>query len=269
MPPPADVAGALARINENLARLNAPLYCQALVSTRFRDESRRDHRFIGYESRLIFAAPRALRFDVQSLAGTVAQFGSDATRYWIWIEPEVNTLWWGAWENVDPCGTPRIAVPPDRLLDALMLRPLAGVDSDGARPLLRLEGDDYRLIYVRRDDAGAPCGVREIRLDAFKPGLPVEIVDRDPDGRVQMRAALNRYAAVEGCEALTPREYVVDWPQSGAELRLSITRALLRPELPAEFSEFPTKWSGQVERVDDSTAGSVPGAGRALKELQP
>ncbi|TWT45640.1 hypothetical protein RAS1_20680 [Phycisphaerae bacterium RAS1] len=268
MPPPQNVAEALERINGNLAGLTAPLYCKALVSTRFRDEAGADHRFLGYEARLIFARPRTLQFDVQSLAGTVAQFGSDGDRYWIWIEPEVNKLWWGAWDRLDPCGTPRIDVPPDRLLDALMLRPLAGAEADPARPLLRLERDDYRLIYIRTTDAGDPCGIREIRLDAYKPGLPVEIVDRDPDGRVLMRAALGNYAAVEQSSALTPREYVVVWPASGAELRLSVTRALLRPELPPNFCMFPARWGGQVESLDESTSGADRGdALPAVREL--
>ena len=40
-----------------------------------------------------------LLFDVRSLAGVVAEFGSNNERYWVWIEPEVQKLWYGDWDR--------------------------------------------------------------------------------------------------------------------------------------------------------------------------
>ena len=107
---------------------------------------------------------------------------------------------------------------------------------------------------MRLGPGGQPVGCRELRLDPQPPYMPVEIIDRSPDGRVEMQAELSNYQRIGSDGPYTPRRYVVQWPGSGgvprAEMRLDFTGAKFRPELPAEFFELPTGWQGQVEAID-------------------
>jgi len=251
---PRDEGEALARVNENLGRVNVPLQYKAVVSFRFRDAEGKQRRFIGHEASLIYAPARYLRFDIRSLAGVVAQFGSNDERYWIWIEPEVRKLWWGEWSRLDRSSTRQFIVSPEDLLDALMLRPLQPALAGGLRPLLRTVGDDHRLLFVRLGQNGQPAGLREIRLDAREPYQPREVIDRLPDGRVQMHAELSHYARVGKDGPYTARKYVVRWPLDDSEMRLDVRRAVLRPDLPPEVFAFPAEWQGQVERLDEAPA---------------
>ncbi|MGD8452225.1 MAG: hypothetical protein PVJ57_10440 [Phycisphaerae bacterium] len=251
---------ALARVNDNFAALTQPLQYKALVSFRFRDADGRDRRFIGHEAALFFREPRWLRFDIRSLTGTVAGFGANDERYWLWIDPEVNKLWWGSWAVRDAGVRSGLVIDPADLLDALMLRPLPEALAGGLNMMLRVEGGDYRLMYNRLGPDGRLHGWREIRLDPYEPYLPLEIVDRLPDGRVQMRAELKNYRRIGADGPYTARNYVVVWPVDHAELRMDVTRAVLRPDLPLDAFAFPDAWEGDVECLDTPTEDwSVPG----------
>ena len=249
---PQNEREALARVNQNLVGIDQPLQYKALASFSFRDANGRDRRFIGHEAALIFAPPQYLRFDVRSLAGVVAQFGSNDERYWVWIEPELEKLWWGYWDRID--ATEQLILPPDDLLDVLMLRPLPSALAGDLRPLLRKTGDEHQLLFIRLNDDNQPCGLREIRLDPFQPYQPLEIIDRLPDGRIQMQAYLSQYRRVGDDGPYTARKYVVYWPLNKSELRLDVTQAVFRPELPLEIFTFPSEWQGEVEQLD--AAGS-------------
>lgn len=255
---PRDEWEALARVNDNLGQIDRPLQCKALVSFRFRDADGRDRRFLGHEAALVFAPERYLRFDIRSLTGVVAQFGSDGERYWLWIEPETHKLWWGHWDRLDAGPRKHMVIPPSDLLDALMLRPLPMALAGGLRPMLRRVGDDCRLLFVRLDAEGQPAGVREVRLDPYEPYQPLEIVDRLSDGRVQMHAELGNYRRVGRDGPYTPRRYVVRWPLDEAEVRLDILRARFRPDLPLDIFAFPAEWEGAVEPLDAPAEPEVP-----------
>jgi hypothetical protein len=248
---PVDRREALERVNDNLSEMNAPLQCTALVSFSFRDAEGKMHRFIGHEARLIFQTPQSLLFDVRSLAGTVAQFGSNDDRYWLWIDvPDLRKLWWGHWQRVSADSERKLPVPPNELLDALMLRPLPESLEGGQLPVLRIEGEDHRLTFIRLSAARQPIGWREIRLDPRPPYQPLEVIDRLPDGPIVMRAQLMDYRRVGSDGAFTPRRYIVVWPRNDAEMRLDILQATLRPELPADVFEFPSGWQAEREQID-------------------
>ena len=248
--PPSGRCEATERVNANLSTINRPLHCSALVSFKFRDDDGRRHSFFAHDARLLFSPPQSLLFDVKSLAGVVAEFGSNDERYWVWIEPEIRKLWWGEWSRAGGTGASRLPVPPEELLDALLLRPLPASLEGGLRPVLRVEEGDYRLVFTRLDADGQTTGLREIRLDSREPYQPVEIIDRLVSGDVLMRAHLSDYRRVEGDGPYTPRRYVVEWPQRETEMRLDILRAKFRPDLPAEVFDFPAGWDGARERID-------------------
>lgn len=253
-PPPLNRREALERVNNNLSAVRAPLQCKALVSFSFRDSENKVHRFIGHDARLIYQTPQSLLFDVRSLAGTVAQFGSNDDRYWLWIDvPDLRKLWWGEWQRVSADAEKKLPVPPNELLDALMLRPLPESLEGGQLPVLRVEEQDYRLVFVRLGAGRQPIGTREIRLDPRAPYLPLEVVDRLPDGPIVMRAQLMDYQRVGPDGPFTPRRYVVVWPRNEAEMRLDVLGCTFRPELPGDIFEFPSAWQREREQIDAST----------------
>lgn len=259
-PPPAGLAPtsrreALERVNSNLETIREPLQYSAYVSFRFRDDDEKERSFVGHEARLIYQPPQSLLFDVLSLAGTVARFGSDTDHYWVWIDaPDLRKLWWGKWQRVRLGSDQKLPIPPNELFDALLLRPLPESLEGGQLPLLRVAGDDHRLIFVRLGTGGQPIGMREIRLDPRPPYMPMEIIDRSPEGHVDMHAELSGYQRIGSDGPYTPRRYVVKWPSSDgdlrAEMRLDIITAKFRPPLPAEQFQLPTPWQGQVEEID-------------------
>lgn len=251
--PPRDAQEALERVNRNQSRLSGTLQCAALVSLSFRDADGTTRRFIGHEAAMLFRAPRCLIFDVRSLTGTIAQFGSNDARYWVWIEPEVKKLWWGDWNTFVPRRARGLPIDPGDLLDGLMLRPLPALLPRSISALLRVEGRDHRLLYVR-NDASEALGLREIRLQPFKPHLPIEIIDRGVDGRVIMRAEIDNYQPIEGGGPLTPRRYVITWPRDATELRIDLLRVRRAADVD-DFCDFPARWPGEVEQVDVTPVG--------------
>ena len=250
--PPENRAVAMQRVNDNLSRIDQPLHCTAWVSFKFRDADGRVHRYLPQDARLDYIPPQSLQFDVRhGMAGTVAQFGSDDTRYWLWIDPEVRKLWWGHWARVDTPARRRLAIPHNGLLDGLMLRPLPESLDGGPPPELQKRRFHHWLVFARPDRQAHPGSVREIRLDRCEPYQPVEIIDRLPGGSIVMHAKLSHYRRVGADGPYTPRKYVVKWPRDDAELRLDIRRARFWPDMPA--IEFPENWQGETEQIDAPT----------------
>lgn len=252
--PPSDARQAMRRINANLSRIERALYCKALVSFRFRDNRGVVRRFVGHPATIIFEQPRCLYFDIKhTLAGSVARIGSNDERYWLWVDlQDTRKLWYGTWAALERGLARRMVVPPDELLDALMMRPLPEALPAGVRPLLESDGRVSRLLFVEVGEGRWPWVRREMVLDAQPPYLPVEIVDRLPDGRIAMRAELGRYRRVRGTGPLGPytaRHYVVRWKQEGAEMRIDLSDVRYRArETP--FCEFPEGWEGETIRLD-------------------
>lgn len=257
--PPRDAAEALARVNDNLSKIKDVLYYPAFVSFSYRDADGRKRSIPVSDSTLFFRGPRDLLFQIKSAFGTIAEFGSNSERYWFWVE---DRMWWGRWTASERRTSGRLPVRPDELADVLLLQPLPERLDGGLKPLLRIDGDDHRLLFVRTDQAGEAVGWREVRLQPHEPYQPAEIIDWLPDGRILMHARLERYKRVGVDGPFTARHYVVRWPQDGAELRLDITRARFRPDLnEVDFSVFPEQFEGAVEQIGSPPPG--PGLSRA------
>ncbi len=273
--PPIDEREALSRVNENLSRLEEPLVCAARVSFSFRDNAGERHSFLQNDARLFFAQPRSLIIDVRSLAGSIAQFGSTAERYWVWIDPELRKLWWGTWARVGEISDKRLPLPPDLLLDALMLRPLPRNSPNEVGPILQNDGGIAKLIYTRKPSPSRPPIMREIVLDAAPPYQPVEIRDRRADGGVVMIARLSKYDRVAQTGPFIPRRYRVEWPANDAKLELDIVNARFQSDLSPEIFTFPPRWRGAIEALDPpGSAAAEPeddadeGAWRAEREAR-
>lgn len=265
--PPRDAREAMQRINDNLAKIDRTLYCKdALASFRFRDSNGRDRRFVGHRATVIFEAPRCLYYDIKSpLAGSVARIGSNDERYWLWTDtPEARKLWHGTWEALEEGRARRLAVPPNQLLDALMMRPLPLHLSDGLKPLLETDGEHCRLLFLYLDEGGWPYVQRELLLDRRPPYMPIEIIDRLSDGRVAMHAYLKGYKPVSGTGAdgpYTARKYVVYWEVDQAEMRLDLSDVRYRTK-DVPFCDFPDAWEGEIEMLDEAPVAEPTNAGQ-------
>jgi len=253
---PAEARAALQRINDNFAAVGGVLYgSPAVVSCRFRDEAGVERRFLNQSAVLLFGQPRCLRFEIRSLAGTVAHIGANDERYWVWVDvPERRKLWWGTWAALEAGAARRFSIPPDELLQALLLAPIAEHSSVHLPPLLMIDAAGRWLLFQAYDDAGWPYVRRVMRLDPCPPNLPAEITDYAADGGVVMRADLRSYRRVSNGGPAAPfvaRRYVVAWPRDGAELRLDLEDVRYwSKDLP--FCGFPETWDGELERLDQT-----------------
>lgn len=259
---PHDARDAMERIDENYARIRGPLTASAVVSARFRDASGRTRRFVGQSATIIFESPRCLYFDIKSPAGSVARIGANDERYWLWIDmPDVRKLWWGTWEALEDGRATPLPVPPNDLLDALLLRTVPHRLHAGTPPLLKVDVGGRRLHFHRLDARGWPYVAREMVLDRSPPHLVREIIDRDEDGQVRMHAVVSSYRRVDdaGPDApYTPRRYVVRWPAEDAEMRLDL-RTVQYYTRPLPICDFPSGWRFESESLDRFEAFDLSG----------
>lgn len=260
--PPRDAREAVQRINRNLNAIERALYCKANVSFRFRDADGVDRRFLGNPATVIFEAPRCLYFDIKhTLAGSVARIGSNDERYWMWADVnDTRKLWYGAWTELERGLARSLIIPPDQLLDALMMRPLPEQLPDGMYPMLEAGESGQRLLFMEQDELGWPWVRREVVLDGQTPYMPVEIIDRLRDGRVVMRAALSGYKRLDKSDPRAPytaRKYVLKWELDNAEMRLDLSSVRYRTK-SVPFCDFPEGWTGEVELLDDTPDKPAP-----------
>jgi hypothetical protein len=162
-------------------------------------------------------------------------------------------MWWGQWADIDRIDRRRLPLAPDQLLDALMLNPPPVRLPDGIPPLLRVAGNDHRLLYQALDADDWPGVVQEIAVDPAPPHQPIELVIRDAAGEVLMRAGLSDYRRIGDDGPFTARKYRVLWPRDQAELRIDLGSVEFRPEQPEGWDDFPTEPPvDHIERIDHS-----------------
>lgn len=256
-------ANDLRRLQDNYARIDAPLYATGRTDISFREDGV-TRRFLGHPATLIFAPPRCLYLSIKSALGPeLARLGANDARYWFWVDTDQQRkLWWGEWRGDMAQLRSDVPIRPDRLLDALLLdAPPAAVDPRGVKALLvvRTAGDPQpTLLFQQLDAQGWPRVVRSIRLSSDTQRLPVEIVDFDEGGRPVMRSQVARWRAIAdaGPDAvLIPHEYRIRWPQEGAACDLYFDDVRYRTK-DTPFCDFPDQFDGQIERLDGS-AGSA------------
>ncbi|RMF73145.1 MAG: hypothetical protein D6744_15990 [Planctomycetota bacterium] len=249
--PPSAARQAVARIERNYERLTAPVTSKtAHVAIRFRDDDGRIQRIPSRPARLIFQAPRCLYFDIRSDVGSIARIASNDERYWAWVDvPERRQLWWGTWSALEAGKSRPMVVPPDLLLDALLLRAPPMALPAGIPPRLEQSGATRRLVYQRIDEMGYPYDARVIELDPRPPYLPTRMLDKNAEGEILMDAHIGRYRPLVDGEAYCPGHYQIEWPKADASMRLDVSEMRFRTsDLP--FCEFPDRFNGAIESLD-------------------
>lgn len=252
---PQSAPDALTYINRNIDRIAEPVTTRdALVTLEIKDAEGRTHLMLLQPAKLLFAAPRCLRFDIRHVsAGKVAEVGSNDARYWLALEVEDRQLWWGTWAALEAGQARRLALPPDQLLDALMMRPLPVALSGGVRAILRAPESGYErhLEYMKLSPEGWPYVARVVVLSPATDYYPAEIIDYDAAGEVRMHAWLSAYRPIRDTGSDGPRvphEYQIHWPVDEARLRLSLRAVQYRPEgVPCDF---PAGWVGPQTCLD-------------------
>jgi len=260
--PPAETRTALQKVNARFAALDGPLYGEGLISVRFRDDTGRTQQAIAQPATLIFEAPRCLYLDVKSaLAGTFARLGANDERYWLWVDsPDLRKLYWGTWDALAEGRSRPLPVPPDQLLDSLLLRPLPERLGYSVRALGWKTLAGVELVYLLEDDLGWPYQRRVVRIPSGAAGEPSEIVDYDAQGRVVLNATLRGYRPLGDGTAAGWRyahSYVLTWPTLDAEIRLDLS-ALKRRTNDLPFCDFPRRFNGEIELLDEPASAPEP-----------
>lgn len=255
----ADARAAVARVNGNLRKINGPIQARDAVATfRYSNAAGQRIGFIAYPTAIRFQPPQSLLFEVRSPLGPpIAEVGSNDSEYWVWIDaPDLRKLWIGTWSAQRGGRAKTLPLPPDQLLDAMLLREMPVQVEDGVPPFLVEESGGFgaprkRLIYQALDQRGWPYVAREARLSAQPPYLPEELIEYGADGAVIMRARYSGYAPLEGAVGDPPwicRSLVVEWPRDQAELRLDLGAVKVRQR--EVIAETPQTWRGEIEPLD-------------------
>ena len=82
------------------------------------DENKNSHA-VSARGVLLYRGPRELRIVANNEFGPIFEIGCTSELYWLKVNPELDTMWWGRMRNLGkPCGRP-IPLRPDLILDVL------------------------------------------------------------------------------------------------------------------------------------------------------
>lgn len=240
---------AVRRVNENNAKLEAAaggLKGSPVEATgRLRERKGAWARHFSLTGVVGFHRPRDLILQLrEGLGGAVVmQAGSNDDEYWLWVKPEIDTLWWGTYSSSAPetasdsAPSEDMPIRPDDLIDALGLTILPGDTTAPDGPLYRTERTRNVLTYLQK----------EYYLDRAAPYLIREIVYREPDGRERMHAVLSQDGPVLGSDALMAHKIRIEWRAADSWFELRIRRITLETE-PFLSPESPRDQGVKVKR---------------------
>lgn len=267
---------AIRRVDDNnikLASAAGGLKASPVDATiRFREREGGPVRQFTFSGVLGFHRPRDLILQLrEGLGGTVVmQAGSNDHEYWLWVKPEIDTLWWGTYPKSTPesASSPEPAegdeasgvsshepratsapgdgstrplafspesldempIRPDDLIEVLGLSVISFDTTGPDGPIYRPEAERNVLIFLEYDEVGQGYIQKEYHIDRAAPYLVREVVFREPDGRIRMHAAVADHGPVRGSDALAARRIRIEWPSSDSWLELRIRRYTLETE---------------------------------------
>ncbi len=227
--------------NQRVPTLWARHYFEATIPNK-----KKDPEFVNGDGVLMYQSPQSLRLiGNKALAGRVFEIGSNAERFWLTILPELDTMWWGEYSQIDTFDPADVPIRPDQLLAVLGVGPIDTELLHEPAPVLRFnnDADAYMLVWnVRRTDRWV--AQREVWYDRATK-LPRSVLLFDADGRVTLRAFLSNHQPVEtGQAGPKPRiatEYRLFFPLTGAKMSFELSdMKISRGGLPNQRSfAFP------------------------------
>jgi hypothetical protein len=242
--PPRELSDIVEAIDLNAALLDRAFWSNSIEATsRFTDEDGKEHVH-NLEGSLLFQKPRNLRLDLRpGLGDQVMQIGSNEQDYWVWIEPQMQRMWWGRHRYAgQPCAK-RMIIRPAELLAAIGLGGLPKATDDLVGPMRKHGKRADILFYARRQASGAFLLDREYWVSRQPPHRIIGVKTRDAHGRVSMSAFLDDHEAAWAGGPVVPREVSIIWPLDGGKFTLWIggARGIDDGEVHASSFDRPTR----------------------------
>lgn len=240
-PPPEEPPRELREIVEAI-ELNASLLDRVLssgnvqVTARFTDENDREHTY-DLNGRLFYQKPRNFRLDLShGLSEQVMQIGSNEEDYWLWVEPELQRMWWGRHRHSGkPCAN-KIMVQPDQLISTLGVGGLPKMTKNLLGPARKHGKNHDILYYVRAQPDGEFRLDREYWVSRSSPYQIEGVKIRDRFGRVSMSALLHDYNPTWNAGPWIPSIINITWPQDGGTFTMRMGSIRGYPEVkPGSF----------------------------------
>ena len=228
-----EVVAAVNANNVQVPTLWAKHYFEATII----DEKQRPHEVVG-DGALLYRRPRGLLIRGQRpLAPPLFEIGSTDERYWLKVEPEVETMWWGEYANLGkPCvDKDLIPIPPNLVVEVLGLSVINLSFNEPPVPTMRFHHDAppaYVFVW------NAPLGnrwwaQREVWYD-YRTFLPRLVILYDENGRVVLRAFLSDHQPVDMqndvAEADRPKvatRYRLFFPANGTKMSFELSDMVL------------------------------------------
>jgi hypothetical protein len=218
--PPGEV---LARHNAWAARL-PHLWARANLMLNFpKDEAGTEREQHDLSGHLFLIKPDRLFVHGEVLGKDVFTVGMNPERFWLWIRPEVNTVWTGRRGGE---GEKRFILSPADLMTAIGL---FRIDLDPATPAEFVAQRDHYVLTERYRSTAAPAPRRRIWFDR-ETLRPARVDLFDEFGRRLLMAELLRYKPVGPAETPLATAYRARFYGDGQEMILVLRLTEVKPE---------------------------------------
>jgi hypothetical protein len=213
--------------NQKIPTLWARHYYEATIV----DEKHQPH-FVNGDGVLLYEAPQDMRLvGTKELIGSVFEIGSNQTRYWLKVVPDVDTLWTGLYKDLteEALDRARIPIRPDMVVQVLGISSIDPNFNDLPAPTMRFNPDMRMYMFVW--NAKLPdrwVAQREVWYD-LKERRPRLVFLFDANGRVVLRASLEKYQQIQVEDQLKAQwpwiatDYKLYFPDSGSKMRFTFS----------------------------------------------
>ena len=225
---------AIARVNANNARIDGAVQAKRVSARGHCVTDTGTKRSFDLSGGMLYLAPRHLYCDLKQLGQTVMRIGSNPGEYWLWFQPEVDTLWWGHYAALEQGDAVGIPLRPDQIIQALGQ---AALDTDRTC-LYRVMGAHHQLLYFEPAPDGERLLTKEYWLDRRPPFLIRKLLFRDRAGCVTFYAELDDYRPIRDAEALVAHRLTLRWPVDDATINLRVGEWVPRPNVTPDSSAF-------------------------------
>lgn len=240
-----DLNEIVSAINANAARFDRAIWSSSTrVTAHVIDKRNRKHTF-NFEGTLLFDRPRNLRIDLRhGLGKPVMQIGSNDTSYWSWIEPELESMWWGLHRNVGrPCsGT--AGVRPEQMVAALGVGGLPQSRDGLVGPRLT-KGREFDILSYASSASGDRI-VRQYYVDRTPPHQVRLIAFLDESGQKEMTAYLDDFRAAWEGGPMIAHTISIFWPKDDGKFTVKMRSAVGRSAEQVSASAFVMPTSAEL-----------------------